>query len=207
MAKSSMVKQTTSQYLGRRGERWFVNQLPDSWIFQFPSEDIGIDGVVVIGEPGLLNGSEFRVQVKTRRSWEKTSDKIVLRNVKRSAVRYWASGLTLTMLALFEADNDTGHYFWVRDLFDDPLTLFTGKTHTITLRVPMTHPIIPSCWTSVRERLTEYYRSLSTAFSAASIASNLFEILHSLLEFLRALQFAQFTRLSNTDEQERLLTL
>ena len=103
------MQQSEAQALGRKGECWFQNQLPKHWIFQRPSEDIGIDGVVVIAEPGELNGAEFRVQVKSSRKWPVQEDRLLLR-ARRASVQQWIAGLSPGMLVLYEEDTDMGFY-------------------------------------------------------------------------------------------------
>jgi hypothetical protein len=93
-----MPKSSTPQETGRLGERWFVSKLPASWIFQPPHEDVGIDGVVVICEPGQCNGLEFRVQVKASAQFRRKEGRIVIPDVKHSAMQYWVTGFTPTLL-------------------------------------------------------------------------------------------------------------
>ena len=93
-----MLKQTEGQRTGREGERWFHNALPTNWILQPPLDDVGADGVVVICEDGPLNGTEFRIQVKSSKQWPIRDGMCCIRGVRRDAVMYWLTGFTLYSL-------------------------------------------------------------------------------------------------------------
>lgn len=69
------------QIRGDLGERWFAAHLPRGWLLQRPTTDIGVDGLVVVCEPGALNGIEFRVQIKTSKSFVKRQDRYDLRDL------------------------------------------------------------------------------------------------------------------------------
>lgn len=71
-----MIKLTRSQSLGNKGEQWFPAQLPEYWHFQKPTNDLGIDGVVVIAEQNSSNGIEFRVQIKSSKDWIKKGNEM-----------------------------------------------------------------------------------------------------------------------------------
>jgi|SRR5665213_106294 len=197
------INQTESQALGRKGERWFAGQLPKNWILQRPSEDIGIDGVVVVTDPGDLNGLEFRVQIKASHVWKRQNGNIILRNLKRNSVRNWQFQLTPAMLVLYEEQSDSGIYAWVWELFDRKtiLELISGKTETVTLKIPTMNGINAQCWQDVKNWLLQYFESQSRAVSSANIATTLMPVLNSLAAGIYVLQASHFSARHSSPEQ------
>jgi hypothetical protein len=188
------MRQSEAQVLGRKGQRWFEAQLPSEWILQRPTEDFGIDGVVAIGEQGELNGMEFRVQIKASRKWERQGNAIVLSKVKRHTVRDWIAAQSPTLLALYEEESDTGHIYWVLDLFDGPARIkefILGSSATVTLKVPCDCPLDAGCWQGVRQRLREGCTTTSEALGTARLLSTLLPLMNTLLSCLRNLYEVQ----------------
>jgi hypothetical protein len=169
-----------------------------------------VDAVIVVCEDGELNGVEFRVQVKSSTRWERDADHIVVRNVKRSTLRYWFASPLPTMLVLFDHETASGVYAWHLDLFDSPVALFADSPKATTLRIPSLQTISPGCWSAVRQRLAAHYTALCDALSTARTAASLIPTVHSLAGSVRGLYMAQNARTADgriTDEQERLLLL
>lgn len=205
-----MPRVAGAQVLGDRAELWFRSQLPDKWLFQQPTRDVGVDGVVVVCEEGELNGLEFRVQVKSSKLFRRRGKHLILRNVKRSTVRYWFSSPIPTLLVLYEHSEDRGYYSWHSDLFDVGPDLRTTAPARITLRVPASRPLHPPCWDDVRRDLYRFYESLASSLATARAADAVMPAVHALIESLRGLHFSQFGKPETGDqneEQEKLLLL
>lgn len=111
-----MRKQSTSQIIGREGERWFFSKLPSEWLWQPPADDFGIDGTVAIGNKNSVTPFEFGVQVKSCRKWETQDKHLLVRGVSTDVVRYWATRLVPTMLVAYEASSQRGFYAWIPDI-------------------------------------------------------------------------------------------
>lgn len=179
------VNQSRAQELGRKGERWFQSQLPKNWIYQRPSEDIGVDGVVVITEKGDLNGAEFKVQVKASKMFKRRGETLIVRNIKLGTLEYWIEDLSPVLLALFEEESKGGFFCWVLDLFDSTTLeqLYTKRQKTITLRVPISLTFNSTAWDSVRRRL----RLVNRTITLLTMTS---EIIHALMPNLYVLTLA-----------------
>ena len=93
-----MPRQTKSQAIGREGEKWFFAQLPSTWIPQRPSEDVGVDALVVICEDGPLNGLEFRVQIKSNETWTIKDGEIIVKGFRRESLLDLIHGFTPALL-------------------------------------------------------------------------------------------------------------
>lgn len=205
------MKQSGAQILGRKGQRWFENSLPKQWIFQRPTEDFGIDGVVVIGDVGELNGTEFRVQIKSSLQWERQGEVLLVSNLKRRTIRDWIAGFSPTMLALYEEKSDSGFLYWVMDLFPkaaDVKALFAETSETLTLKIPSDCPVQEGCWDFVREKLRRNYEEIISGLQAARLNATLLPLLRALSECVRNLYFVQLNwRETLSDEQKQKMLL
>src|SRR5688500_9837332 len=140
-----MPKQTRSQTIGREGEKWFEAQLPPSWIPQRPTEDVGVDSLVVICEDNILNGLEFRVQIKSTTTW-RTRDGNILLSFSRHSLIDLIKGFTPALLVTYESSSKRAYCFWLNQLVGRDLSLLSPKRRSVTLFIPMTRPVTPDLW-------------------------------------------------------------
>ena len=179
-----MPRQSKSQTIGHKGERWFADQLPAKWIPQFPSTDIGVDALVVICEDGPVNGLEFRVQVKSTHRWQVQNGCILLRGFRTSALHDLVLGFTPALLVLYEAESDTGHCYWLNQLFAQDLDLLNGLRKTVTLKVPMVRPINASLWPQLAAEVRGLASALGRRIAVSGISLPILEATHTLMQSL-----------------------
>ncbi|HYN79820.1 MAG TPA: DUF4365 domain-containing protein, partial [Lamprocystis sp. (in: g-proteobacteria)] len=129
-----MPRQSRSQNIGRAGERWFNEQLPLSWISQRPTEDVGVDYLVVICEEGLLNGLEFRVQVKSSENWKVLDNHIIYSNFPREKLIDLLIGFTPALLVFYELESKTGYCFWLNQILAKYPRLIKGTAKSVTIK-------------------------------------------------------------------------
>ncbi len=151
-----MPRQTISNEIGRKGERWFAAQLPDNWIFQRPTEDVGIDGNVVICENNDLNGIEFKVQIKSSASFYPSHHYIILNGINRSAFHFWLAGFIPTLLIVYHAGDNCGYFYWVNKYVSHHTAMLDSAAQTLTLKIPMQHIVCPHNWEVIRNDLRTY---------------------------------------------------
>jgi hypothetical protein len=179
-----MPKQSPSQTIGREGEKWFEAQLPPSWIPQRPTEDVGVDALVVICEDNALNGLEFRVQIKSTRVW-RTQDRNILLKFARQSLLDLILGFTPALLVTYETNSKQGYCFWINQLVGKDLSLLSPHRKSLTLSIPMTRPVIADLW----PRLGQEVRGLSAAVGKrVALAGRSFPILtfvHAMSKALR----------------------
>jgi uncharacterized protein DUF4365 len=201
------MKQTEAQSIGRKGERWFQNILPKEWIFQRPSEDIGIDGAVTIGTSDRISILEFGVQIKASRRWSSKHNIILLPNIGRDKVTYWAARLIPTMIVLYDEDKDRGYYAWVLDLIPNPKEFLLSRNATITLKIPKESRLDENAWATIHQRVQAYYEGLVDSLSRINATRAIFPILASLAMSLQLLHFFQFNNPPSESDEERLLSV
>jgi hypothetical protein len=172
-----MPKQTISNEIGRKGERWFVSQLPDNWIFQRPTEDVGIDGNIVICENNDLNGLEFKVQIKSSGAFYPNHHYIILNGISRTAFHFWLAGFIPTLLVVYHAHDNRGYFYWVNKYVSNNTAILESGAQTITLKIPMKHIVCPGNWDVIRNDLrnyiSEFTRTLSQRENTATIPRQL----------------------------------
>jgi Domain of unknown function (DUF4365) len=155
-ASFCMPNQTQSNIIGRIGERWFQNQLPSEWIFQAPSADVGVDGLVVILDKGELNGIEFRVQIKSSSAFTQTQDYIIIKGIKKTTLFYWLHNPTPTLLVAYDTNNKIGHCYWIGDIFFEQLRNQSIDKKIFSFKLPKKIPVDKNCWDLIKTYLTEY---------------------------------------------------
>ncbi len=185
-----MPRQSASQETGRTGERWFISQLPANWIFQPPLDDVGVDGVVVVCEPGPLNGAEFRVQIKSSAKWIVRNDTILLAGLKRSAVLYWVTGFTPTLIVAYETSSRRGFCAWANQLLASRTDDLGEEGGSITLEMPMRTPIDPAVWDAIRLEVSGISTALGRNLVIAERALPFLRALNELSGAAKALYFA-----------------
>ena len=202
-----MPRQSLSQIIGREGEKWFEAQLPPSWIPQRPTEDIGVDALVVICEDNALNGLEFRVQIKSASTWRVRNENILLPFSRLSLVDL-IKGLTPALLVTYEASSKRGYCFWLNQIVARDLSLLRPHRKSVTLAIPMTRPITRELW----PRLGQEVRGLSSAIgSRVAVAGRSFPILafvHAMSQALKDFDFVAYnwaTGEVKSDEQAAVL--
>jgi len=183
------------------GERWFPQQLPATWIFQPPREDVGVDGVVVICDETRSNGLEFRVQIKSRQRWHLSGDALCAM-VKRDSVIYWLSGFTPTLLVLYETTTDRGWCAWVNQLVaEDPARLASSlEAKTVTLRVPATHRLEPGRLQTLSLQLRALNSRLARRVMVAGAALPILEATHQLMRSLHLIDLCANGRQDDSQE-------
>lgn len=208
--RNVMPNQTTANKIGRKGQRWFNSQLPDDWIMQLPTEDIGIDGNIVICEKGELNGTEFRVQIKSSSKFTRRDNQCVMSGIKKSSFLYWITGFTPTLIVLYEDKTNKGYFYWINELACRQQELLYSTSKTITLHIPMCLEINNDGWQRIRKDL-KYHRNLvSDIFRKAGDFKILMPILNEIHHSLRGLISTQTAIPKDgkwTQEQENLIHL
>ena len=179
-----MPKQTESQAIGQEGERWFAAQLPSTWIPQLPSLDVGVDMLVVICEDGPLNGLEFRVQVKSTRTFHRKDKAIVVRGFPTRSLVDLVQGFTPALLVLYESDTKTGFCYWMNQLLAADTSLLTSTNETVTLHVPMTRPVVPELWPKIGNEVQGIMASVGQRVTMSELLLPLLEATHKLMQSL-----------------------
>lgn len=205
-----MPNQTISNTIGRKGQRWFISQLPDDWIIQLPTEDVGIDGNIVICEKGELNGIEFRVQIKSSSEFIRRDNKFVISGIKKSSFLYWITGFTPTLIVLYENKANKGYFYWINKLAGEQQELVGSTAKTITLYIPTQFEINKDCWQIIRKDLNYHRKLVSSIFKKAKDFKILMPILNEIHQSLRGLISAQTAKPKDgkwTPAQENIIHL
>lgn len=182
-----MPNQSSSNIIGRKGERWFQSQIPADWIFQIPSEDIGVDGTVVICDNSPMKGTEFRVQIKSSTKF-KNSKQLTISKVKRSTFIYWLTGFTPTLLVIYDTNKNEGYYFWANKLINYNKNLLETTDTEINLSIPKSQKIDVKCWDNIKNDLKELRISISNIIHDQSV---LLPYLHDLMEIIQRLNYSE----------------
>lgn len=185
-----MPRQSEQQLTGREGERWFQSQLPNGWVLQRPTEDIGLDGVVVISDGSQYDGLEFRVQVKSSQHWNENESGILVKNLNRESVLYWLTGLTPTLLILYCNRTKSAHWYWANRLFADRRELLAGATHAIQARIPADNPLTKDSWGNIANDIAAIQSSIAETFNTAHGSRVVFQLLHSMHSALQGIYYA-----------------
>ena len=187
-----MPRQSRSQIIGREGEKWFEAQLPPNWIPQRPTEDVGVDALVVICEDNALNGLEFRVQIKSTHAWRTRAGNILLAFSRRSLLDL-IKNFTPALLVTYESSSKRGYCFWINALVGKDLSLLSPNRKSVTLSIPMTRPVTAHLWPGLGHEV----RGLSAAVGRrVALAGRSFPILafvHAMSEALRNFDFVAIT--------------
>ena len=203
-----MPKQTASQETGGAGERGSVSRLPTNWIFQPPLEDVGIDGVVVICGPGAGEGLEFRVQIKSSTRFRRNGEMLIVPNVKRSALRYWVTGFTPTLVVAYETSSASGYCAWANQILASMADSLDVEHGTCALEVPMQTPVNDSAWTIIREQASGIYAAIGRHVLVAGTIVSFLKAMNQLSGALKGLYFAEAARppeQHRTKEQRELM--
>lgn len=196
-----MPRITDEQARGDAGERWFVAQLPKGWFFQRPSTDLGVDGIVVVTEPGVLNGLEFRVQVKTSKRFAKRESKVVISGLKLESVRYWFANPAPLLLVAFEDSVNSAYFGWHDDAISDPRGQLSSGRSTLSAYLDVHDVLSRDGWISIRKRLEEHYAAILQAFYASEVAGFLIPTLHELATEVKYLFFAHSAKYWGIEER------
>ena len=159
-----MPRQTVSNEIGRKGERWFEAQLPYNWIFQRPTEDVGIDAYIVICDNTDLNGIEFKVQIKSSGAFYREQQHIILNGITRSAFNFWLAGFIPTLLIVYNATVNEGYFYWINKYVSHNTAVLQGHTQTLTLKIPMQHQVCHHNWDIIRTDLRHYISEFTRTF-------------------------------------------
>jgi hypothetical protein len=184
-------KSSQPQDTGRLGERWFLSRLPAAWVFQPPLEDVGIDGIVVICDAGESNGLEFRVQIKSSVQFNRKGDCIVIPSVKHSAMRYWLTGFTPTLLVAFEISSQTGWCGWANQVLAPVAQSVVATDGVRALELPMRVPIDENIWDIVSKQVGGLYAAIGRKLVMAGGLTPFLDALEELSGSLKHLYFAE----------------
>ena len=193
-----MPKQTPSQLIGRKAERWLANALPPNWVLNPPLDDVGLDGTVVICEEGPLDGLEFRVQVKGSHRWRRKAGRISLR-VKRQTLLYWITGFTPTLLIFRETGSDSAEWGWVNQIVGTQPHVLTSKERDVTLTVHPSWQFTTEAWEAIGRGLYALTRHIGARIVAAGKALPLLRAIHELLAAARAIDFVASAKKAGGD--------
>lgn len=202
-----MIKQTNAQALGNKGEQWFPAQLPKYWLFQKPTYDLGVDGVVVITEQNQFNGLEFRVQIKSSSEWKLKDGAVILGGIKRTTARYWAAGSSPTLLVFYDESENRGYYAWALDALPQISDLLLEKSKTITIRARSPSVIDSECWNKIRSDLALGIEYFSETINTGGVANIVFPQIRDIARCLQLLHLAEFTTEPDDTNQQLLLRL
>ncbi len=196
-----MRKQSTSQIIGRDGERWFQSILPPQWILNKPTEDFGIDFIVAIGDEENVTSFEFGVQVKTRKHWHAQGRKLVVSQLSLDVLRYWSMRLTPTLLVAYEASTKKGYYIWVPEILTEEV--LQRKCATTSLSIPMKQKLTEKSWPSIKEELLRYHRELAASLGALKALRPVIKAINSFAQSSMLLRIAETS--SPKEENEKML--
>jgi len=202
-----MPKQTRSQAIGREGEKWFEAQLPPTWIPQRPTEDIGVDALVVICEENELNGLEFRVQIKSTEEWRVRDGNILLK-FSRSSLLDLIKGFTPALLVTYETKSKKGYCFWANQLVGKDVSILSPHRKSITLQIPMTRQINPGLWRCLGQEARGLSRAVANRVALAGRSFPILAFVHITSEVLRNFDLVAHHSSSkgeNTDQQLEVL--
>jgi hypothetical protein len=204
-----MPKQSKAQVIGNAGEVWFQSQLPERWLFQRPSHDVGIDGVVVVCEDGELNGKEFRVQIKASECFKKRKDMLVVPAIKFSTIQYWFYSLQPTLLIAYDIGLQKGFFRWHIEWYEELFEKRQSPPKKVSLDIPITNELNEKSWESVRDSLRNHQKNLAMTLDTARSSRSLFPTINSLIKALRVFNHCNLI-ISHSDldeEQERTFVL
>ena len=207
-----MPFQSRAQIIGDLGELWFQSQLPEGWLLQKPTKDVGIDGVVVICERGKLNGKEFRVQVKASENLKIKDSKVILdkSKVKRSTINYWFISPLPTMIVAYDCTTKRGYYCWHNELYEQVSKLeYKDSSSEVVLRIPK-QELVSESWDYIRESLMWHSQNLMKSLSDARNAESMLPTIHSITSAVRQLNSIEHQPIpieKRTSQQEGILAL
>lgn len=196
-----MPKITTEQARGDAGERWFVAQLPKGWFFQKPSMDLGVDGIVVVTEPGILNGLEFRVQIKTSKKFAQRGGKVVIQGLKMDTVRYWFANPAPLLLVAVDDSSNVAYFGWHDDAISDPRGQFSSGRSTLSAHIDVDNVLSLDGWDSIRKRLQEHYTAILQAFYASEVSGFLVPTIHELATEVKYLFYVHSAKYWGKEER------
>jgi len=185
-----MPKQSLAQKIGRIGERWFENQLPSDWIFQYPSEDVGIDGQVIICDNSLSNGLEFRVQIKTSNQFTKKDDFIHFRVSKRD-LTYWLKGLTPTLICLYETSTLTGWYSWINQVIVEQLSKINDSSKSILIKLSVSKKLDHKQWDKISNQVYSINKNIGSNLILAGMAYPVLKAIEKLMGSLELIEICK----------------
>ena len=203
-----MPYQSQSQITGDQGERWFLAQLPDAWVAQKQTPDVGIDFIVVVCEPGPLNGREFRVQVKSSKRFAIRKGQVVVPKIKRSTLEYWFRSAVPTMLVAFDTGTKRGYFRWHNEL--GGLLSDLKERTTVSVSIPAKGLLSAQSWADGRERLKWHYANLGEALRDARDARSVLPTIHRLAGAARMLSSIDHQKIpvaQRTSQQDGILAL
>lgn len=129
--------------LERESVRYVQSQLPSRWPCQPVQADYGQDLLVEIHEGGLATGLEFKAQVKGHEKPKIVYGDRIAEPLRVSTLNYLESLLVPVVLVVYDAEEGTAHYLWVkpyiRDVLDEQEPDWRARRakSEITLHIPL----------------------------------------------------------------------
>jgi hypothetical protein len=179
---------SNAQAIGSTGERWFHAHLPNRWILQRPTTDIGVDGVVVICDDDISNGLEFRVQIKTVKKLQSRSTFINIAKIKTSTLRYWFSSPAPLLVVVVDLHTGLGRYGWHFDALEEPERALTSASRRHTIKISKQMILNDAAWSSIKNFVTDYYVSLQNQLQSQSINVALVSFTNDLISCVQDLR-------------------
>ena len=156
-------------------------------------------------EPGALNGLEFRVQIKTSKSFLKRNDHIVVPRLNIESVRYWFANPTPLLLVAIDEGSKAAYFGWHDDIVDNPAQTLSSNRATLTVRLRLADTLSHQGWESIRNRLRDHYAAIARALHQSEVAGFLVPVLHDLATSIKYLVYAHSARFwdENKSKEER----
>lgn len=200
-----MPFQSDAQVTGDRGELWFETQLPERWLAQRPTHDVGIDRLVVVCEEGEINGHEFRVQIKASTEFPTQNEYILLKGIKRSTIDYWFMSPLLTMIVAYDTTQNCGYYAWHRDLYEQVKHLEQDtEQKTTQIKLTRSNRLIGISWDSIRDDLRRHKIRFRNCVVTAENSMLVLPVIHQLTDAVRNINCMgyQETSIAKRDEKD-----
>lgn len=188
-----MIRQTKSQILGRKGERWFESLVPSNWIYQLPREDIGIDGHITIGSDTHTGGLDFNVQVKAKSKYPIKDGCITFSEIKRETSIYLGSRMRPTLYIFYDAELNRGYYSWHLEMFEDINDLLFMKKKSLTVKIPASNILDDMIWTTIESYVLEFYEQLDSSLFLINTIERILPTVHALSRGLNILYLCEFS--------------
>jgi len=153
-----LPQRVESHILEEASERFFLQNLPESWVSEKPKHDYGIDFKIDIFEDNKATGLELLVQLKASKSTGKSKCKIRL---DVSTYNYLWGKLQVVMLIKYVYPLKKAYWILLKDV---PAPQPGNKTFTIT--IPEENDFATIDW----QKLHEYVKSVTDRKIAAQRA-------------------------------------
>lgn len=131
-------------------ERFFINNVPSSWVLNPLKNDYGTDYNCEIAIERKVTGINFSVQLKGKET-EKLKQDIHI-TLKRTTINRWLNKLEPTMVIVYIADEGEAYWTW----FQDGTVNLTLPNDTFTIKILRENRLSTVNWDSI----IEYVRTI-----------------------------------------------